>query len=102
MKRFMVGMLIIGSAIAVIALIMRKRSGSADNEWDSFAEDTWTRASTSATKVPDAVEGAASDASDATKDAASKMSQASKDAASKMSEASKDAASEISESAKNA
>ena len=87
MKRFVVGMLIIGSVIAVIALIVRRRSGSGAEEWDTFAEDTWARASTPVSTVTDTAEEGASSASDSAKDATSKVSETAKDAASKVPDA---------------
>ena len=48
MKRFLIGLLIVGGVIGVIAVIVRRRSGS--DEWDSFAEETYGQASTSASK----------------------------------------------------
>ena len=80
MKRFIVGLLIIGSVIAVVALIVRRRSGSDLDEWDSFAEDTYTRASSTVTKIPEAAGDAASQLSDTAKEAASKVSDAAKNA----------------------
>ena len=91
MKRFVVGLLIIGSVIAVIALIVRRRSGSDMDEWDSFAEDTWTRASSTATKIPEAAEDAGSQLSDTAKDAASKVSDTAEEAISEVSDAAKNA-----------
>src|SRR5262245_43894656 len=64
MKRFVFGVLVIGSVIAVIALIVRRRSGSGlDDEWDTFAEDNYPQVPASATKVSDTAKDAASNAS---------------------------------------
>lgn len=98
MKRFIIGLLIVGTAIAAIALIVRKRSGSDVDEWDSFADDTFSRASTTAGKISDTVGEAASQVSDTAKKAASKVS----DAASQASDTVKGAASKVSDTAKNA
>jgi gas vesicle protein len=98
MKRFIIGLLIVGGVIAAVALIVRKRSGSDVDEWDSFADDTLSRASTGATKISDTVGEAASQVSDAAKKAASDMS----DAASDASGAVKEAAGKVSDAAKNA
>ena len=72
MRRFVIGMLIVGSVVAAIVLITRKRSGDGD-DWGRFAEDTLDRASTAASKVSDTAKDAASKASATAKDAASKV-----------------------------
>jgi gas vesicle protein len=90
MKRFVIGMLIVGSVVAALVLITRKRSGDGD-DLGRFAEDTLDRASTAASKV-----------SATAKDAASKVTDTAKDAASKVSDTAKDAASKVTDTANNA
>ena len=77
MKKFLIGMLIVGGVIGVIAVIVRRRSGS--DEWDSFAEDTYAQASTSASKIADAAKDTASKVSDVGKKTVSKVAGATKD-----------------------
>ena len=91
MKRFVIGMLIVGSVVAAIVLITRKRSGSGTDDWGMFADDTYDRASTAASKMSDTAKDAASKVSDTAKDAASKVSQTAKDAASKVADTAKNA-----------
>ena len=67
MRRFVTGILIAGGVIAAIVLIVRKRSGSGVDEWDSLAEDTVARASKVASKVSDTAKDAASKVSDTAK-----------------------------------
>ena len=69
MRRFLIGLLILGGVIAAIAVISRRRSGSGVDEWDSLA-----------TKVTEATKDAATKATDAAKDAATKATDAAKDA----------------------
>lgn len=80
MKRFVIGLLVVGGIIAAIALIIRRRSGSDLDEWDSFAGDTYTRASTSVTNLSESAMDAVSKGSGAAKDAASGVSEAAKNA----------------------
>jgi len=58
MKRFIIGLLVLGAIVAVVAAIMKRQSGS-DMSWDEFAQDTLTKAS-----------GAMSDATTKAKDTA--------------------------------
>jgi gas vesicle protein len=101
MKRFLIGLLIVGSVLAAIALIARRRSGSGADDWDTFADDTYARGSKAASKVSDTAKDAASKVSDTAKDAASKVPDTAKDAAAKVSDTAKNAASKVSEAAKN-
>jgi gas vesicle protein len=101
MKRFVMGVLIVGSVIAAIALVVRKRSRSGADQWDTFAEDTFARASTSVSKVSDAARDATADVSDTVKDATADVSDTAKDTASKVSKTAKDAASKASDAAKD-
>ena len=91
MKRFVIGVLVIGGVIAAIALIIRKRSGSDVDEWNSFAEDAYTRASTSVTKLSDSATDAVSKVADTAKDEAAKGSGAASGTATKVSDAAKKA-----------
>ena len=91
MRRLLIGLLILGGVIAAIA-VMRRRSGSGVDEWDSFsADDSSAPVSNAATKATDAAKDAAVKATDAAKDAAVKATDAAKDAATKANEAAKDA-----------
>ena len=102
MRKLLIGLLILGGVIAAIALIKR-RSGSGVDEWDSFAaDDPYARASTAATKATDVAKDAASTASQAAKDAASTVTKAAKDAASKATDAAKDATTKATDAAKDA
>jgi hypothetical protein len=81
MRRLLIGLLILGGVIAAIAFIVRRRSGSGIDEWDSRSSNDWyAQASTAATTLTDAAKDAASKATDAAKDAASKATDAAKDA----------------------
>ena len=80
MRRLLIGLLILGGAVAAIAFIARRRSGSGVDEWDSpAAEDAYAQASRAASKVTDAAKEAATTTKDAAKDAASKGTDAAKD-----------------------
>jgi hypothetical protein len=65
MKKFLIGMLIVGGMIAAVAIIMRRRSGSGVDDWDSLAEDSYNRASQSASSAADVVKDSVSKATDA-------------------------------------
>jgi hypothetical protein len=54
MKKFLIGVLIVGGMIAAVAIIMRRRSGSGVDDWESLAEDSYSRASQSASRAADA------------------------------------------------
>ena len=91
MRRLLIGLLILGGVIAAIAVIKR-RSGSGLDEWDSFAaDDVYAQASTTTAKATDAVKDAATTATKAAKDAARTATDAAKDAAAKGTDAAKDA-----------
>jgi hypothetical protein len=91
MRRLLIGLLILGGVIAAIAVI-RRRSGSGDDGWDSFAaDDVYAQASKAATKATDAATDAASTATRAATDIAVKATDVVKDAAVKANEAAKDA-----------
>ena len=98
MKRLLIGLLILGGVIAAIAVIKR-RSGSGVDEWDSFAaDDVYAQASKTTAKATDAVKDVASTTTRAAKDAATKATDAAKDAAAKA----KDAAAKATDAAKDA
>src|SRR5215218_3519562 len=102
MRKLLIGLLILGGVIAAIAVIKR-RSGSGVDEWDSFAaDDVYARASTTTANATDAVKDASAKASDAAKDAATTATKAGKDAAAKASDAAKDAATTATKAAKDA
>jgi hypothetical protein len=87
----LIGLLILGGVIAAIAVI-RRRSGSGDDGWDSFAaDDVYAEASKTATKATDAAKDAGATATRAAKDAAVKATDVAKDAAAKANQAAKDA-----------
>ena len=102
MRKLLIGLLIVGGVIAAIAVI-RRRSGSGDDGWDSFAaDDVYAQASRAATKATDATKDAATTATRAVKDAATTASRAAKDTAVKATDAAKDAAAKANEAAKDA
>jgi hypothetical protein len=91
MRKLLIGLLILGGVIAAIAVIKR-RSGSGVDEWDSFAaDDVYAQASTTTTKATDTAKDAAAKATDAVKDAAAKPTDAAKNAAAKPTDAAKNA-----------
>ena len=88
MRKVLIGLLILGGAIAVIAVISRRRSGSGVDEWDSFAAgDPYMQAS----KATDAATDTAATTTKAAKDAAAKATDAAKGAATTTTKAAKDA-----------
>jgi len=102
MRKLLIGLLILGGVIAAIAVIKR-RSGSGVDEWDSFAaDDVYARASATTANTADAVKDAAVKATDAAKDAASTATKAAKDATAKATDATKDAAAKVTGAAKDA
>jgi gas vesicle protein len=102
MRRLLIGLLILGGVIAAIAVIKR-RSGSGVDEWDSFAaDDVYAQGSTTTARATDAVKDAAPKATDATKDAATTATKAAKEATSKTTDAAKDAATTTTKAAKDA
>jgi hypothetical protein len=91
MRKLLIGLLILGGVIAAIAVI-RRRSGSGDDGWDSFAaDDVYAQASKVGTQATDAAKDAVSTATRTAKDVAVKAAGAAKDAAAKANEAAKDA-----------
>jgi hypothetical protein len=91
MRKLLIGLLILGGVIAAIAVI-RRRSGSGDDGWDSFAaDDVYAQASKTATKATDTAKDAGATATRAAKDAAVKATDVAKDAAAKANQAAKDA-----------
>ena len=102
MRKLLIGLLILGGVIAAIAVIKR-RSGSGLDEWDSFAaDDVYAQASKTTAKATDAVKDAATTVTKAAKDAATKATDAAKDAATKATDAAKDAATKATDAAKDA
>ena len=91
MRRFLIGLLILGGVIAAVAVI-KKRSSSGVDEWDSFAaSDVYSQASKTITKATDAAKDAAEKSTDVSKDAATTATKAAKDAATKATDAAKEA-----------
>ena len=102
MRRLLIGLLILGGVIAAIAVIKR-RSGSGLDEWDSFAaDDVYAQASKTTGKATDAAKDAATTATKAAKDAATTVTKAAKDTATKATGAAKDAAAKATDAAKDA
>ena len=100
MRKLLIGLLILGGVIAAIAVIKR-RSGSGADEWDSFAAgDTW--GSKSVAKATDAAKDTAAKATDAAKDAAAKATDAAKGAVTTATKAAKDAAAKANQAVKDA
>ncbi len=91
MRKFLIGLLILGGVIAAIAVISKKRSGMGGDEWDSFATSTTDAAKEVATKTTEAAKDAATKATDVAKDTATKTTDVAKDTAAKATEAAKDA-----------
>jgi uncharacterized protein (UPF0333 family) len=91
MRKFLIGLLILGGVIAAIAVISRRRSGSGVDEWDSLA-----------TKATEATKDAATKAADPAKDTAKKVTDAAKDTATKVTDAAKDTAKKVTDAAKDA
>jgi hypothetical protein len=92
MRKLLIGLLILGGAIAAIAFISRRRSGSGVDEWDSFAAgDPYAQPSKTVARATDAAKDAAATATKAAKDAATKVTDAAKNAATKATDAAKDA-----------
>ena len=65
MRKLVLGMLIVGGVIVAIAVIVRRRSHSGVDDWDSLAADSYSRASQSASRVADAAKESVSKATDA-------------------------------------
>ena len=102
MRKLLIGLLILGGVIAAIAVIKR-RSGSGVDEWDSFAaDDVYAQASKTTAKATDGVKDAASTATKTAKDATAKTADAAKDAATTTTKAAKDAATKAADAAKDA
>jgi hypothetical protein len=81
MRRLLIGLLILGCAIAAIAVISRRRSGSGRDEWDSFAAgDSYAQAPKAAAKATDAAKEVTAKARDAAKEVTAKARDAAKDA----------------------
>jgi hypothetical protein len=69
MRKLLIGLLILGGVIAVIA-VNKRRSSSGVDEWDSFTvDDSYAQASNAAAKATDAAKDAATKANEAAKDA---------------------------------
>lgn len=91
MRKLLIGLLILGGVLAAIA-VMKRRSSSGVDEWDSFAaDDRYAQASKATLSATDAAKDAAVTATKAAKDAVAKATDAAKDAATKANEAAKDA-----------
>ena len=102
MKKLLIGLLILGGVVAAIAVIKR-RSGSGIDEWDSFAaDDVYAQASRTTANATDAVKDTAEKATDVAKSAASTATKAAKDATTKVTDAAKEAAAKATDAAKDA
>ena len=102
MRRFLIGLLLLGSVIAIVAVIARRRSSSVGDEWDSFAEDPYGRASESVSKVTDTATESVSKAEGAAKDSVSKAAGAAKESISKAADAAQKSISKAAGAAKDA
>ena len=71
MKRFLMTLLILGAVIGVVAMVMRRRSGSDIDEWRSFADDAVAQAKDTAVEAADSAKEIADTAADAVEDATS-------------------------------
>lgn len=91
MKRLLIGMVLLGGVIAVVALIARRRSGSGVDEWDSFAADPYSRATDSVSKAIDTATDSVSKAADAAKESVSDAADEVQTSASKAADAAKKA-----------
>jgi hypothetical protein len=58
MKKFIVGLLILGAVVAAVAMVMKRRSADEVDEWTSMSEDAASK-----------IEEAAADAIEAAEDA---------------------------------
>jgi colicin import membrane protein len=102
MRKLLIGLLILRGLIVAIAVIKRRSSSGAD-EWDSFAADNpYAQASKATMRTAGTAKDAAARATDAVKDAAAKATDAAKDAAAKATDAAKDAATTAPKAAKDA
>jgi gas vesicle protein len=77
MRRFIIGMLILGGIIAAVAFVMKRRSAS-DAGWDEFAQDSYSKVSDAATRGSQAAKDAATQVKEAAKDAAAQAKEAAK------------------------
>ena len=68
MRKFLIGLLILGGVIAAIAVVSRRRSGSGVDGWDSFATEATEAAKDTATKATEAAKDTATKATEAAKD----------------------------------
>lgn len=100
MKRLLIGMVLVGGAIAVIAMIVRRRSSQGD-QWDSFATDTYGRASDAVSRASDDATEGVSRATDATQGAVSKATDVMKESVTKAADAAQKSASKANEAAKD-
>lgn len=73
MKRFIIGLLILGAIVVAVATIRKRRSGS-DVGGDELASDMFAKGSGPAEEALDTVAEAATDTKEAAADAASKAS----------------------------
>ncbi len=69
MKRFLIGLVILVGVIAAVTVVMRRRSGSELDEWESTVEDTFSSASDAASETVEAATDAASKAAGDARDA---------------------------------
>jgi gas vesicle protein len=82
MRRFIIGLLVLGAVVAVVAAIMKRRSGS-EMGWDELAQDSFTKASDTANKAIESATDVANDRGKAMSDAATEAKDAATDAADK-------------------
>lgn len=96
MKRFIIGILILGGIVAAAAVIMKLRSGS-DVSWDEFAHDTSARMSDTTAGGSEPARDAADEVKEVTTDAAAEA----KDTAEDASDEAQDSAEKATETAVN-
>jgi len=102
MRKLLIGLLILGGVIAAITVIKRRSSSGVD-EWDSFgADDPYGQASKATMRATDAAKDDNAKDTDAAKDAATTATKAVKNAAAKATDAAKDAATTSTKAAKDA
>lgn len=80
MRKFLIGLVILGGVIAAIAVISRRRSDAGVDGWDSLATDATDTAKDTAAKATEAAKDTVAKATEAAKNAATTATDATKDA----------------------
>jgi hypothetical protein len=89
-EELLIGMLLLGGVIAVIAVIVGRRSGAGVDEWDSFAGDTDGRPAQSLSHATVVATESVSKVANPAKDSVSKAANATNESASKAADTAKD------------